>query len=229
MAIDKSRTSPFVKVTIIVLAVLLVIGIAGPSVIGLLSAILNPAPSSTTSGGQTGSQDASSAVATANTRYSGETKANDAALAKDPNNYELLVKQAQAYHDWAGALLQADQGASGADRPLWLLAVDFYRKALAVKPGDPSVTTDMAICQFYSGDQAGALTTAQDVAKANPTFAPVHFNMGVFYTFANDAAKAIAEYELYVKLAPSGELVAEANTRIKELKAQPAPSGATTP
>jgi Flp pilus assembly protein TadD len=228
MAIDKSRTSPFVKVTIVILAVLLVLGIAGPSVVSLIEVIINPA-AATTATTPTGSTDASGTIAAANAQYSVQTKAADAELAKDPANYDLLVKQAQTYHDWAGTITQADQGASGQDRPLWLLAVDFYKKALAVKPGDPSVSTDMAICQFYSGDTVGALATAQAVAKANPTFAPVHFNMGVFYTFSNDTAKAVAEYELYIKLAPTGELVAEAKTRITELKAQPAPSTVTTP
>jgi tetratricopeptide (TPR) repeat protein len=229
MAIDKSRTSPFVKITIVALAFMLVIGIAGPSVVSLLEAIFNPQPAANTTTGQTGSVDASSAIATANTKYSIETKATDAALATDPKNYDLLVKQAQAYHDWANAVMQANQQQSGADRPLWLLAVDFYQKALAVKPGDPNVMTDMSIAQFYSGDAVTALATAEGVAKANPTFAPVQFNLGVFYTFENQVAKAIAAYEGYLKIAPTGELATEANTRITSLKSQPAPSTVTTP
>jgi tetratricopeptide (TPR) repeat protein len=229
MAIDKSRTSPFVKVTIVALAFMLVIGIAGPSVVSLLEAIFNPAPSTSTGTGQTGSVDASSAIATANSKYAASTKATDAALATDPKNYDLLVTQAQAYHDWANEIMQANQQQSGADRPLWLLAVDFYQKALAVKPGDPNVMTDMSIAQFYSGDSALALTTAEGVAKANPAFAPVQFNLGVFYTFDNQTAKAIAAYEAYLRIAPTGDLVTEANTRIASLKSQPAASTTTTP
>jgi tetratricopeptide (TPR) repeat protein len=229
MAIDKSRTSPFVKVVIIFFAAMLVIGIAGPSVVGLLEAIFNPTPATSTGTGQTGSVDASSTIATANSRYSAETKANDTALAKDPSNYDLLVKQAQAYHDWGNAIMQANQQQTGADRPLWLLAVDFYAKALAVKAGDPSVMTDMAIAQFYAGDSATAVATAEGVAKANPGFAPVLFNLGVFYTYSNETAKAIAAYEQYLKAAPTGELASEATSRIASLKAQPAPSVTTTP
>lgn len=229
MAIDKSRTSPFVKVVIIVFAALLTIGIAGPSVVGLLEAIFNPAPATSTGTGQTGSTDASSTIAAANAQYSVETKANDEALAKDPKNYDLLVKQGQAYHDWANAIASANEQSTGADRPLWLLAVDFYKKALVVKPGDPNVTTDMSIAQFYSGDTTGAIATAQGVAKADPTFASVQFNLGVFYTFENQTAKAIAAYEQYLKLAPTGDLASEANSRIAALKSQPAPSTPATP
>ncbi len=230
MAIDKSRTSPFVKGVIIFFAIMLVLGIAGTAIVPLLEAILNPtAPATSTTTGQTGSTDASGTIAAANARYSAETKANDLEIAKTPDNYDLLVKQAQAYHDWAGTIAQADKGASGADRPLWLLAVDFYKRALAIKPGDSNVATDMSIAQFYSNDTAGALATAQAVVKADPTFAPVHFNMGVFYSFSNDNVKAIAEYEAYIKLAPTGELVAEAKTRIASLKAQPAQTTTTTP
>jgi len=226
MAIDKSRTSPFVKGVIIFFAIMLVLGIAGSAIVPLLEAIFNPAPATSTGTTPAGSTDASSTIEAANTRYSAETKATDAELAKTPGSYDLLVKQAQAYHDWAGTIAAADKGASGADRPLWLLAVDLYKRALAVKPGDPNVATDMSIAQFYSNDTTGALATAEAVVKADPTFAPVHFNMAVFYTFSNDTAKAIAEYEAYMRLAPNGELVAEAKTRIASLKAQPAP---TTP
>jgi tetratricopeptide (TPR) repeat protein len=166
----------------------------------------------------------SDTIAAIGSKYSDKTKSIDASLAADPNNYDLLVTQAQSYHDWAGEIMSASQQTGGSDRPLWLLSLDFYKRALAVKPGDPNVTTDMAIVQFYTGDTAGAIATAEAIVKADPTFAPVHFNMGVFYDVSGDTARAISEYEAYIKLAPKGDLVSEANTRISGLK-----SGTTTP
>jgi tetratricopeptide (TPR) repeat protein len=223
VAIDKSRTSPFMKGVIIFFIVLLVLGIGGSSLVPLFEAIFNPGATSTT-GGTTGSANTSDTIAAIGTRYSDKTKSIDASLGADPMNYDLLVTQAQTYHDWAGEIMNATQQTGGSDRPLWILALDYYKRALAVKPGDPNVTTDMAIVQFYTGDTAGAIATAEALVKVDPKFAPVHFNMGVFYDMSGDTARAISEYEAYIKLAPTGELVTEANTRITGLK-----SGATTP
>jgi tetratricopeptide (TPR) repeat protein len=223
VAIDKSRTSPFMKGVIIFFIGLLVLGIGGASLVPLIEAIIRPGSTSAT-GGTAGSANTSDTIAAIGTRYSDKTKSIDASLAADPMNYDLLVTQAQAYHDWAGEITNATQQTGGSDRPLWILALDYYKRALAVKPGDPNVTTDMAIVQFYTGDTAGAIATAEALVKVDPKFAPVHFNMGVFYDMSGDTARAISEYEAYIKLAPTGELVSEANTRITGLK-----SGATTP
>jgi Flp pilus assembly protein TadD len=97
-----------------------------------------------------------------------------------------------------------------------------------VKPGDPNTETDYAIALFYSGDGAAAISTANAVAKANPKFAPVQFNMGVFYAYSGDRASAIKAYEQYIKLEPKGELVAEANSRLAELRSAPAASAGAT-
>jgi Tetratricopeptide repeat len=215
MAIDKSRTSPFVKGVIIFVAISFVLGIAGTAFVPLLESIFSPSTSTT---GGTGSTTATDTVVAISTKYSGRIQGNDEKLKTDPKNYATLVDQAQAYHDWAAEVAKATNGQGGTDRPLWLLAVDFYGKALAVKPGDPSVTTDMAIAQFYSGDAQGAITTALAVEKANPKFAQVYFNLGVFYSAVGDNAAAITAYEGYLKLEPQGQLVVEANTRIAELK-----------
>ncbi|HEX9093221.1 MAG TPA: tetratricopeptide repeat protein [Coriobacteriia bacterium] len=224
MAIDKSSAPAWVKGVIIFVAVTFVISIGIPF-IGSLS---SPPTSTGTQTGQ-GSTTATDTLAGIAGKYSARTIGVDEALKKDPKNYDLLLAQAQTYQDWAGEIAQSTAGTSGADRPLWMLSVDYYKRALAVKPGDPNATTDSAIAQFYSGDTSGAVTTAEGVAKANPTFAQVQFNLGVFYSASGDNAKGIAAYEAYVKLAPKGDLVGEANNRIAQLKKPVTPSIATTP
>lgn len=224
MAIDKSRTSPFVKGVIIFVAITFVLGIAGTAFVPLLEAIFNPTATSGTSA--SGSANASDTVSAIAAKYAATTKSNDTALKSDPKNYNLLVSQGQTYHDWANEIVQSTKQQGVADRPLWLLAVDFYRKALDVKAGDPNVTTDMAIAQFYSGDTDGAIATGLALEKADAKFAAVRFNMGVFYTALGDNASAIAQYEQYLKLDPSGDLVTEAKTRIADLQAS---AGSTTP
>ena len=223
MAIDKSRTSPFVKGVIIFVAITFVLGIAGTAFVPLLESIFNPTATTGTTG--SGSTNASGTVSAIAAKFATTTTNNDKALKTDPKNYNLLVSQAQSYHDWANEVMQATKQQGVADRPLWLLAVDFYRKALDVKAGDPNVTTDMAIAQFYSGDVEGAIATGLALEKADAKFAAVRFNLGVFYAAAGDNGNAIAQYEEYLKLEPSGDLVTEAKTRIIALKASP---GSTT-
>jgi tetratricopeptide (TPR) repeat protein len=217
MAIDKSRTSPFVKGVIIFVAITFVLGIAGTAFVPLLESIFNPTATTGTSG--SGSTNASDTVSAIAAKYATTTQNNDTALKTDPKNYNLLVSQAQTYHDWANEVMQSTKQQGVADRPLWLLAVEFYSRALEVKAGDPNVTTDMAIAQFYSGDIEGAIATGLALEKADAKFAAVRFNMGVFYSAVGDNANAIAQYEQYIKLEPSGDLVSEAKTRITDLQA----------
>ena len=65
--------------------------------------------------------------------------------------------------------------------------------------------------------------------KANPKFAQVYFNLGVFYSAAGENANAIAAYESYVKLDPQGQLVADANSRIADLKTAGSGTASSTP
>jgi len=222
MAIDKSRTSPFVKTTIIVLAILLVLTIGGTAFVPLLETMLNPQPANTAGGA--GSTTATDTVAAISTKYAGRIQANDEKLKADPKNYDTLVNQAQAYHDWANEVMQTTKQQGATDRPLWLLAASFYGKAVEVKPGDPNVTTDMAIAQFYSGDAEAAIATVLGVTKSDPKFAQAWFNLGVFYAASGQNQKAIAAYQDYIKVDPQGQLVSEAKARIADLQT----SGSTT-
>ncbi len=49
-----------------------------------------------------------------------------------------------------------------------------------------------------------AIKIAEDVTKADPTFSPAFFNLGIFYSDTNEAAKAIAAFQQYLKLDPKG-------------------------
>jgi Flp pilus assembly protein TadD len=222
MAIDKTSAPAWVKGVIIFVALTFVISVGLPFIASLASS--GQQTGSTSSQGSTTATDTLGAIAQ---KYASRTAQADQALKTDPKNYAVLVAQAQTYQDWATEVNGAGAAAGGADRPLWVLSIDYYRRALEVKPGDPNVTTDYSIAQFYSGDASAAVSTAEGVVKANATFAPVHFNLAVFHGSIGDSAKAIAEYEQYVALAPAGDLVTEAKSRIAQLKQAPA-AGATT-
>ena len=227
MKIDKSRTSPFVKITIIALALTFVLGVGGAAIVPLLESIANPAPQRATTG--TGSKNTSATITAIAGKFSGRIAASDETLKKEPKNYDVLVAQGRAYQDWATELVQLAPNGAAADPELFNKAVEFYKRALAVKATDPNVATDMAVTQFYSGDTDGAIATAEAVVKAYPKFAPVHFNMGVFFGQKGDSARGIAEFQRYVTRDPKGQMVSKANELIAELQKKPAAQGDLTP
>lgn len=206
MAIDKSRTPLWMKIVLIALAGTFVIGMGG---VGLV-ALLEPSSSSTTATSNNTTQDASATLDAITSSFGPQTKTGEEALKKDPKNYALLVAQANAYHDWGGAVLQALQNdqakALESAVPMWLAAVQYYERALKVKAGDPNVETDLAIARFYSGDAGGAIKTVLAVIKANPKFAPARFNLGYFYLNTGQNALSIASYQQYLSIEPTGSL-----------------------
>jgi hypothetical protein len=222
MAIDKSRTSPLMKTMIIILAGTFVIGVGFAGVSGLQSCSANAPllPSSTT----TASTGTTESVQAIDLRNSPAIQAREASITADPKNYSLLIAQANAYYDWASQVLQAAQTQTDKDISLWKSAATYYRRALAVKPGDPSVSTDYSIALFYAGDVTQAIALGEQVRKADPTFSPIVFNLGIFYANSGTSdgnAKAKAAFEAYLKMDPTGTNAASAKDFISKLAATP--------
>jgi tetratricopeptide (TPR) repeat protein len=216
MALNKKQTSMTAKVIIVFVA----IAFTMVPIMAVVGSLGSGQSTQTTQGAGGTTQIAA--------KYKATIDANNQRLATDPKEYEILVSQANTYSDWAGEVQQAAQG-SGEDRPIFFQAVDFYKKALAVKAGDPAVATDMAIAQFYSGNTADAIKTAEAVMSRNTTFAPAFFNAGIFYDTAGDSARAIAAFDASVRIDPQGQSAAKAKEIADELrKASLAPSAQTT-
>lgn len=191
MAINKSNSPSWVKAVVIITALSFVASVAGLAAIPLFS------------GGSatTGSQTPTSTVP-----------------APIPGNYGSLVQAAEATFDEASALQQKLNGApGGADIALWRQAADYYSQALAVQPGDPNVTTDYAIARFYSGDTTGAIQTGEAVASVNTTFAPVFFNLAIFYANLGDKAKAVELLTKVKTMQPDAQLLANTDSVLKQL------------
>lgn len=219
MAIDKSRTSPAMKTGVIILIVAFVLGIGGTFSYVLL------APSTPTA----------TTTSTANTQLEQlgqQSKATIDSLKQQlqtkPKDYTTLKALGDQYYDWALGVKQISPN-SGLDSALWPQAADYYKQALAVKPGDPKVETDMAIALFYSGDAKSAITAIEAVRKKDPKFAPAPFNAGIFYANTGDTAKAVAAFNDYLKIEPNGQNVQAAKDMLKQLQSAPVqPSSQTT-
>jgi cytochrome c-type biogenesis protein CcmH/NrfG len=80
-----------------------------------------------------------------------------------PNDPDLLINIANAYYD-------------GKD---YAKAIDYYQKALRLRPQDVDVRTDMGTAIWYSGDADGAIRQYEQSLKFQPTHAQTLFNLGI--------------------------------------------------
>jgi tetratricopeptide (TPR) repeat protein len=135
MAINKKNSPVWVKVVVILVAVSFV-GAFIPLVVSGFSGG-KPAQDGTPI-------DASSYAA----KYQPRIDASRRALQADPENGPLLVQQGHNYFDWAAELSNAQL--FDAAQPLWITALGFYEKALAINPDDAVVLGNRAFASFYS-------------------------------------------------------------------------------
>jgi len=147
-------------------------------------------------------------IAAAQAQFQPQVDALTKLVESDATSQTPLVNLGNAYFDWAQQVSQASQNSTTAAvtaGTLWISAKDTYAKAIKIKPGDPALTIDYAIATFYSGDTAGAIAIALPVSESNPTFAQAWLNLGVFYQATGESAKAIAAFNQYLKLDPTGK------------------------
>ncbi len=225
MGLDKSSTSMGMKIIIS----LLILAFVSTFLYGGIASIIqvfqpNPNQPATT---------ATDPIAAAETQFQPQVDALRALVESDPTSQTPLVNLGNAYFDWAQQVSQASQNSTTAAvtaGALWISAKDTYAKAIKIKPGDPALTIDYAIATFYSGDTAGAIAIAVPVSESNPTFAQAWLNLGVFYQASGESAKAIAAFNQYLKLDPTGKQGnADFAKEQLDLLKKTSPSTTTTP
>jgi tetratricopeptide (TPR) repeat protein len=109
-------------------------------------------------------------------------------LAEDPNNYEALVGIGNLYFD----------------NQQYQQAVEYYRRALKIKPDDPNVRTDLAICYTYLDLLDLAASELKQVIQKYPNHAQAHFNLAIVYQRMGRIKDAIYELDTFMKLVPPG-------------------------
>lgn len=221
MAIDKSRTKPWVKAVLIFLSIAFVISFIPLGLSGLFSS---------------GSNKTTTQQTNPYTAIDAKNKAITDAFKKDaasaPASAAAQIALANAYLDWVTQIetqLQADSQKSGRSvqttqqaqqrYTIYVSARDAYAQAVKVsKTPNPQVLGDYAIALFYTNDVKGAITQSLAAIKAKPDFAVVWFNLGNFYAQDKQTAKAIAAYQQYLKLAPTGDRAQVAKQNIAQLQ-----------
>ena len=98
-------------------------------------------------------------------------------------------------------------------------AEEAYKKSIEVKPDDAAAYVGLAGIYFNGGKAAEAKPLVEKAVQVDPSNADAHYIYGMTLV-ATDAAKAKAEFEEYLKLAPTGPNAAIAKSLVTELEKQ---------
>lgn len=104
---------------------------------------------------------------------------------------------------------------------MWNESLKLYTRALAINPNNLNVRVNLAITLFNVGKKGDAVTTLKDVVKRNPKYSMAHFNLGAMFSQSNDKKllnDAMAHYQTYLKLEPTGQYSAEARASISRIQ-----------
>jgi len=124
-------------------------------------------------------------------------------IARNPSDLSALVSLAQLYFD-AGKFAQA---------------LPYYRRALAIDPGNPDTRTDYATVLHATGQDLDALDQLAVVLKERPDFPAALFNRGVVDAAIGRRTDAVDSFERFLKVSPHDSKADEAHTALKNLGA----------
>ncbi|MDR3686879.1 MAG: tetratricopeptide repeat protein [Coriobacteriia bacterium] len=220
MALNKARTSVWMKTFIIVL----IVAFISVFMAGGIAGIFELFQSSNTSTTATSTVDP---VATINQQGQATVDALKSLAASQPTSYTAQVKVANAYFDWAQQLSTPTSGQSQITTAAMSAAVDVWAQARAAydkaatlnKAFDPSVQTDRSVATFYSNDATAAIKLVRAVTVKQPDFPPAWLNLGLFYDSTGNSEQAVFAYQKYLVLDPKGKPVAYVTSRLKALGA----------
>ncbi len=96
------------------------------------------------------------------------------------------------------------------------IALDYYRRVLAIEPGDKGVRTDMGTMLLAADKAQEAIDTYLAVLQEDPTFFQAQFNLAIAYRAAGRTDLALAALHRAVELAPDDQ----ARERVRHLLAR---------
>jgi tetratricopeptide (TPR) repeat protein len=134
-----------------------------------------------------------------------------AKLNADPKNLDLLTSVGNLYYD-------ARQ---------YPVAVNYYGRALATKPSDAAVRTDMATAYWYLGDADKAIAEFNTALKYAPSNPNTLFNLGmVKWQGKHDSAGAIADWKRLLATNPDYAARDQVEKMLSDVEKQAAKPGA---
>lgn len=135
-------------------------------------------------------------------RYAQETQELESALKDDPKNAALLIKIGNTYYDWGQEEANAKgQVAQPGDK--WMRAVDYYKRALEIQPGNVNVRVDMANVLGFLGQTDEAIAQYREAMKTDPKHPQARINLILALGQQKKEYKAaISEYDSLLKAIP---------------------------
>jgi cytochrome c-type biogenesis protein CcmH/NrfG len=133
-----------------------------------------------------------------------------AKLNADPKNPDLLTSVGNVYYD-------ARQ---------YPVALDYYGRALTMKPADAAVRTDMATAYWYLGNADKAIAEFNIALKYAPSNPNTLFNLGlVKWEGKHDSAGAIADWKKLLATNPDYAARDQVEKMLSEVEKQAAKPG----
>jgi len=123
------------------------------------------------------------------------------ALANNPDSIDLIIRLANHYYD-----LNKHND-----------AIEYYERALALRPANPQALADCAVMYYKSDESDKALKYLEKAINLQPDLAQAYFNKGLILMAAkNDPDAAIAVWRKYLEIAPETD---EARFLAEQIKA----------
>ncbi len=98
-------------------------------------------------------------------------------------------------------------------------AIDYYERALKLRPADAAVRTDLGTAYWYQGDADAAIAEFHKALSYEPNRANALFNLGIVkWKGKKDAAGAIEEWQKLLATSPGFEARAKVEDLIAEAR-----------
>jgi len=109
------------------------------------------------------------------------------AVNKNPNDYDSLVKLGNVFYDGQQ----------------YLIAIQYYERALVIHPENPDVRTDMGTAYWYAGNADKAIAAMETSLKYGPGHPQTLFNLGwVRWQGKADPKGAVEAWEQLLRANP---------------------------
>lgn len=212
MAFDKNNTSLFMKIVIIIFAVILVLSLCLPFFSSCSAAT---APTQDDSAQSASSSSEASTVAGIQEQYASLIASLESKLADDPGSLTYLASLGNNYMDEGVDMKGASDAADNEDtiNNAFTKAIGYYDDYLEAAQGDESVdadsvsavTVNRAICLFYSGDEDQAVSDLTAFLEETDDYVMGWYNLGAFYAQQGDNDKAKEAFNKVIELDPDNE------------------------
>jgi cytochrome c-type biogenesis protein CcmH/NrfG len=148
-----------------------------------------------------------------------------AGMPQSPPNMDALAAQllATAQQNPKDPSVFIQLGDLYSDHKQYAKSIEYYGKALELRPDDVNVRTDMGTALWYSGDANKALAEYEKSLKVNPKHPQTLFNVGIVkWQGLNDVPGAIAAWKKLLELNPDFPQRDKVEHLIQQVAAAPA-------